>query len=468
MKIMKKSLAMLLTAAIIMSTGVVFVSAETPMTAIPAAPAVENMYVRVQADASVVGSGNAGNPKGYARGIFIGASKAPTGSSKNLPITISDSVFYIGEATSSATTDNMVKIPRGRRIVFEGATEGAETTVNSGYLMVHNNEVCINAPTETANTASFGFTLESNITEVEAKEGRIAQFEIEANNGAMNLAVRNEKADSVDRLSLADWIKPGDKFDLKLLINLDTDTYDIYINDRPVSLSLKSVDKAVGMLAITGRTDEMSAASMYFKTTECYSISADNAAQYRQAAIERAFNRSFTEDTAEAMLFYAYGGEKNGTTSKEYDQHVTDTTAYKALSCDNVINLQIVVGSNIVERHRAVYFTADNMTAYDYDNLEYVYVSAPVVVNETATVSGIYEVAGGKGMEYKPTVITALYTDANKTVLDRVTCGEDKYGTYSCTLEVEEGEDLDSTAASAFIWGGKSKLVPLFPRVDFE
>ena len=492
MKMMKKTLSLLLAAAIAMCISGTFVFAETttPLTQFPDAPDSSQMYVYYPSTTAVCNNNNLKQPWYPVRGI--------TGAAFKIPALANTNRFYLPYGPNA----NQTGVPQGQEFIFESLTaENAYAEVNSGYLMIETENITLKSSGHDEEKCSYGFLLESGVPFTVTETGEACSAETEAFDSTLHTKTSGERmaqvivmfdpsrndynatiavfdhnrssSNAVEFVDASQWVKEGVEFNLKMLVNLDANTFDLYINDYPVLLSVKTKDAAATQVLATpyGKYNStmVKPANVKFGGTSVYPLSAEAAAQCRQAAMEKALDCTFESNDEKGLLFYTYGGEED-TQTDVYKKHFVDNTANKNIECDGVSDLAITAeATDANNRFSKVLLSGSDMTAYDYDNLEYVYVSAPTVVDNTATVSGTYELAGGKGITYKPVVIQALYEDTDKKVLKELAMKEttEAYGTYGGT-EFTPTTQLDKARAAAFIWGGKSKLVPLFPRVDFN
>ncbi len=514
MKMLKKTLALLLAATIAMCISGTFAFAEitTELTAFPSAPDTADgtdfsgYYAYMQADTSVWDEDSTyyalsdesltteqtaswSKPRAFKKGIYDSDGSAAGNVMADRIFdssTAGDTWFTLRPDTSSKTYRNVVDPTtqdgkysvNGFRVALEGADDNALTSVTEGKLMVHTDRIYVKKPTDAGTYHSFGLATMSgtNVT----KAGTVNAWAIvgmsDTDSGlSLRVKSKNQNDNSYafdNEFDLSDFVQPGEIFDMKLLVDVTAQSYDVYINDRPVAMGLTFKGTQVSEIAacIRGyseaKKDEANksyrVASTAFGTTVCYAISDTDAAQYKQAAMETAFAREFAEDK-DAVLFYTLGNDA------QYAKLIADDDAYRSFKCEGsdfaITETEFLANENNL--YKKVYYTAD--ASYDYDNLEYVYVSAPEEEAATAKVTGTYELIGGKGITYKPVVIQALYEDTDKKALKELAVKESTaaYGTYGGT-EFTPTAQLDQARAAAFIWGGKSKLVPLFERVDFE
>lgn len=516
MKMLKKTLALLLAATIAMciSGTIAFAEITTELTAFPAAPDTadgtdfSNYYAYMQADTSVwneklfysllssegavttsTSASSWSAPRAFKKGIYDGNGSAAGNvmADRIFDSSTASETWFTLRPDGSKTYSNVIDPTtqdgkysvNGFRVALEGATEDTLTSVTEGKLIVHTDRIYVKKPTESGTYHSFGLATMSG-TNVE-KAGTVNAWAIVGMSDTdSGLSLRVKTLDETDKtyefdnkFDLSDFVQPGEIFDMKLLVDVTAKSYDVYINDRPVAMGLTFKGEQVSEIAACIRGFSVALkddnnksyreASTAFGTTVCYAISDEAAAQYKQAAMERAFAREFAEDK-DAVLFYTLGNDA------QYAKLMADDDAYRSFKCDAVEDFAITETefyANENNVYKKVCYTAD--ANYSYDNLEYIYVSAPEEEAATAKVTGTYELIGGKGITFKPVVIQALYTNADRTVLKEAAVQEATaaYGTYGGADFNPEAE-LDTPSASAFIWGGISKLVPLFGRVDFE
>ena len=517
MKMLKKTLALLLAATIAMCISGTFAFAEiaTELTAFPSAPDTADgtdfsgYYAYMQADTSVwstestyyalsdesltaeAQSASWSKPRAFHKGIYDSDGSAGGNVMADRIFdssTAGDTWFTLRPDTSSKTYSNVVDPTtqngkysvNGFRVALEGETENTLTSVTEGKLMVHTDRIYVKKPTESGTYHSFGLATMSG-TNVTAA-GTVNAWAIVGmsdTDSGLSLRVKNYDDATDDtyefdnKFDLSDFVQPGETFDMTLLVDVTAQSYDVYINNRPVAMGLTFKGEQVSEIAacIRGYSEAMKdennksyrVASTAFGTTVCYAISDEDAAQYKQAAMETAFAREFAEDK-DAVLFYTLGDDA------QYAKLMADDDAYRSFKCAGTEGFAITETEFLANEnnlYKKVYYTAD--ASYSYDNLEYVYVSAPEKEDATAKVTGTYELIGGKGITNKPVVIQALYEDTDKTELKELAVQEATaaYGTYGGE-EFNPEAELDTAYASAFIWGGISKLVPLFDRVNFE
>lgn len=490
MKMLKKTLALLLAATIAMCISGTFAFAEitTERTAFPSAPANADCYVHMQvassvktgtyticaADGSTTTSSSAASwskPRSFAKGFFV--------NTRGYGIAISgidafgeEQGFCIRPGSSYSKTTSPLESEKnaGMNIALANADNTASTYVDSDNLMINTKKVYIERPGDSDKYYGFGLATQSDYSV--AQNALIEAWAWVGMSGAdTGLQLYAQDYDSTEgktktqKFDLSDFVQPEQIFDMKLLVDLDAKTYNVYIDNKPVATELTFDNNTVKSIALVFRGESESVSNTVMNPTtavsitECYAMTDDEAAQYKQAALESAFAR---EDAgAKNTLFYTREG------SADYNKLCgTDATAYRSFKCADS-NFAIASETVGETSYKKVYYTAD--ANYDYDNLEYVYVSAPEEEAATAKVTGTYELIGGKGLGCKPVVIQALYEDTDKTELKELAVQEATaaYGTYGGTA-FEPTAQLDKARAAAFIWGGKSKLVPLFGRVDFE
>ncbi len=520
---MKKTLVALLVVVLVLGTfGTVSFAAETEMTPIPDGPALTQRYAHMQADNSVLKPGDDYAIGDYARGV------APTCSKCGINHTPFNSIgFEVGNQAftkwdwhsgwgeqlakeyasySTAYGVNGAAISKygffraggdynnSFELAFEklGSDSGEKVKVNSGYLMLHNDGVRLRS-----NYSSFGFGLVSG-EQVGCTEMRddYLYVAVVADGGKTYLQFLNKRHPMTtegwsnggyyQEMDISDYVEyPQDLsagyFDLKVLADLNTDTYSIYINNRPVVLSCRADAEACPDIGGINFSLNMTAGwYTMFKTTTCYPMSEAEVNQFRQATWERAFNSDNFVDVPNLnqkgiRLFAAWGGNQ-AEYAPEFDAfYDCSTTEYDnknkmSLKHEGIDDIQI--STQWIEpagcNYNGVYLTGTNFeNTYDYDKLNLVILTGEPTLKELdGTVSGTYIAAGGLGMKNTPRVLSASYTKNGEveTLYDaKITEGLN--GVYSGAISEIDIPETENRKLAHYIWGGLDRITPLFEEV---
>lgn len=524
---MKKTLITLLVVALMLGTfgTVSFAATEAEMTPIPDGPAIEQRYVHFQADSSIKTPGYEdyvemnGN---YARGTEPPCSTCGAWHGSHRNFSYGGGYFSrenwqsggVGESLAKSFASYATGVGRNgvdssrygfhrsgwdfansAELAFEklGSDNNENVTVDSGYLMLHNDGVVLSA-----NYASFGFGLVSGqqigcgnmqddylyvavVLEGNDTDGWKSYLQF-LNTRHPKTTIGWSDGGQYREIEISDYVKKDVEFDIKVLADLDTDTYSIYIDNRPMVLSCLGDPIACPEIGgINFATTMVNGWEAKFATTTCYPMSEADVNQFKQAAWERAFNTdNFVDvpgtDNKGIRLFTAWGGNyENGEHAPEFSTFFD--SAYAEVDWGNKMTLKhegleglslaTMWTAPVACNYNSVYLTGTNFAdVYDYDKLELLILSGePVVDVVTGSIEGTYIAAGGRGMQSIPRVISASYvkTGDYETLYDaKVTEGVN--GVYSGSIQEVDIPETDDSTFVHYIWGGFDRITPLFGK----